>query len=286
MPTNAGTVMAENRRILIFTDLDGTLLDHYDYSWEAAQPALRRIFEQNIPLIFCSSKTRQEMIYYRGLIGVEDPFVVENGAAIYVPLGYFPNPVSEQVRGGYEIIELGVPRARLRSFLAEARGRLGLHLRGFADMDVREVQELTALPPHLAEFALQREYDEPFVLLNPEEEARIHELEQLARQKNLRVTRGGRFFHLSGAHDKGDAVRRLTGLYREQYGNEMITVGLGDSPNDLDLLRAVTHPCLVQNARGEYSREILKELRPRLAGGPGPAGWNQVVLELLDELTA
>ena len=278
--------MPEKKRILIFTDLDGTLLDHFDYNWEAARPALQRIFEEEIPLIFCSSKTRQEMIYYRGLMGVLDPFVVENGAAIYVPLGYFPRPVSSVQRGGYEVIELGVPYATLRAFLEEARERLGIDLRGFGDMEVGEIQQMTALPTHLAEFAKQREYNEPFYFVHPEDEARLGELEALAREKNLRITRGGRFFHLSGQHDKGMAVRRLVGLFREHENVTPMTIGVGDSPNDLDMLRAVDIPVLVKNSRGEYNAEVLREIRPKLAPGPGPEGWNQAVLVLLDELTA
>ena len=76
-------------KLLIFTDLDGTLLDHYTYLWEDAIPALEKLFLFDIPVILCTSKTKDESVYFRGQIGLDHPFIVENGAAIYSPLGYF-----------------------------------------------------------------------------------------------------------------------------------------------------------------------------------------------------
>ena len=48
-------------RIMIFTDLDGTLLNHDDYRYDAALPALDAIRRLHIPLIPVSSKTMVEM---------------------------------------------------------------------------------------------------------------------------------------------------------------------------------------------------------------------------------
>ena len=38
--------------LLVFTDLDGTLLEYETYSFERALPAIRALKEKNIPLIF------------------------------------------------------------------------------------------------------------------------------------------------------------------------------------------------------------------------------------------
>lgn len=53
-------------RLLIMTDLDGTLLDHESYHWEAARPALQRLAAANIPVIINSSKTAAEIRELRG----------------------------------------------------------------------------------------------------------------------------------------------------------------------------------------------------------------------------
>jgi len=41
----------ETSLIVIFTDLDGTLLDHDSYSWEEAVPALERCKGLRVPVI-------------------------------------------------------------------------------------------------------------------------------------------------------------------------------------------------------------------------------------------
>ena len=46
---------------IIFTDLDGTFLNHHDYSFEESKQALQKIKQNNIPLIFTTSKTRIEV---------------------------------------------------------------------------------------------------------------------------------------------------------------------------------------------------------------------------------
>lgn len=65
--------------LLVFTDLDGTLLDHHTYSWQPARPALERLDGLKIPLILCSSKTSPEMLGLRAELGNRHPFIVENG---------------------------------------------------------------------------------------------------------------------------------------------------------------------------------------------------------------
>src|SRR4030042_1090542 len=82
--------MKKTDRILVFTDLDGTLLDHRNYSFEPARPALRLLRESGIPLIICTSKTRAEVEEIRAALGNTDPFVVENGGAVFVPEGDLP----------------------------------------------------------------------------------------------------------------------------------------------------------------------------------------------------
>ena len=46
---------------IFFSDLDGTLLDHENYDWSAAKPALSELKRQGLPLILASSKTAAEI---------------------------------------------------------------------------------------------------------------------------------------------------------------------------------------------------------------------------------
>ena len=74
---------------IIFTDLDGTLLDHYSYSFEAAIPMLGKLEDLGIPVIPITSKTFAEVSRLRDQLNNRHPFIVENGAAIAIPKNYF-----------------------------------------------------------------------------------------------------------------------------------------------------------------------------------------------------
>jgi mannosyl-3-phosphoglycerate phosphatase len=136
------------------------------------------------------------------------------------------------------------------------------------------VGRLTGLTLEAARRALEREHDEPFLL---EDAAHAGAVAAAAERRGLRVTRGGRFLHLTGATDKGRALREL--LARVAPGGGLsgppATVGLGDAANDLPLLLAVERPIVMPRRD--------RRLDPELAPAPGPAGWNAAVLTVLEE---
>lgn len=69
--------------LLVFSDLDGTLLDSHSYDWQPAAPWLSRLREANVPVILCSSKTSAEMLYLQKTLGLQGlPLIAENGAVI------------------------------------------------------------------------------------------------------------------------------------------------------------------------------------------------------------
>lgn len=265
-------------KIVIYTDLDGTLLDHKTYSWKAAQPALNLIRENDIPLVLCSSKTRAEMERIRTDLDNHAPFIAENGGAIFIPMDYFVCIVPRyKVTGQYQVIELGTSYTRLRQALVEIAQQTCAALKGFGDLTVEEIAAQTGLPIEEAWLAKHREYDEPFILEGTESQKQ--QVLQMIQQRGLRFSRGGRFHHLTGDNDKGQAVRILSGLFKQKYG-KVFTVAVGDSLNDLPMLEAVEHPILVQKQKGQYETSIALPGLIR-AEGIGPEGWNHAVLKLL-----
>lgn len=280
-----GENLTDMRRILIFSDLDGSLLDATTYSYEGASDALAAIAHRGATLTLVSSKTRAEMEPLRRRLGNEHPFIVENGGAVYIPDGTFPFPLEGTIpRNSCQVLPLGIPYATLRASLKEIREETGWRLRGFGDLALAEVVRLTGMSAEEARLAMQREYDEPFV--TDGDALAWQDLVAAAKRRGLSCTRGGRFYHLMGANDKGIATRRLIEWYRrlgQQEGQTLVTVGLGDSLNDLPMLEVVDYPVLVQKPNGSYDPGVQL---PRLirANGPGPAGWNCSVLDLLATL--
>ena len=244
------TVATSKKHLVIFTDLDGTLLDFGTYAWAAARPALDRLREKRIPLVLCSSKTKSEIEAVRKAINNRDPFISENGGGIFVPEDYFQFTWAFDRRiEGYKVIEPGMPYARLRKALQTIVRDTGLELKGYGDLSVEEVAAQTGLSADQARRAKQRDYDEPFILAgNPDQQQRV--LEMIVKQ-GLRWTKGSRYYHLMGGNDKGQAVKVLSKIYRREYG-PIVTIGLGDSLNDFPMLAAVDRPVLVQKPDGSY----------------------------------
>lgn len=268
--------------IIIFTDLDGTLLDSHTYSFAAADHALNTLRSRGIPVVLVSSKTRSEIEPIRSRLGNHHPFIVENGGAVLIPTAYFPFPIpNAMTTDRYFVIELGIPYEQLRQALKRIAHELGTPLRGYGDMSVTEVAQRTGLSLEDAILSKQRDYDEPFIVENRSLPEPM--LAEAVTNHGLRWTKGDRFHHVMGAQDKGEAVRRLITCYRQwaQHAHTTpTTLALGNSLNDLPMLTVVDIPILVQLADGSYAAGI--DL-PRLirAPAPGPAGWNHAVLSLL-----
>lgn len=272
-------------RLVIFTDLDGTLLDHHSYSWAAAEEALEQIARRRIPLVVCTSKTRAEVEVLRRKLGNVHPFITENGGGVFIPHGYFPQHLGGTERfGKYHCLTLGRSYREIVAQLDEMALEAGADVVGFRQMTAREIAQNTGLPVKQAELAKQRDFDEPFFFAGEDHET-AERFIQMARARHLEVTRGGRFWHLFAGSDKGQAVRKLMKLYRgvrRASRTGLRSVGLGDSANDLPMLAAVDYAVLLPKPDGGLDSEVLARL-PRVHRGsaPGPVGWNQAVLQLI-----
>lgn len=265
--------------VLIFTDLDGTLLDHADYSFEAAKPSLALIRERKIPLIFTTSKTRAEIERLQQVLQVDGPFIAENGAALFFPEDYRGFKLDGGFsRPPYVLIELGAAYDEIRRFISPLRERFGV--RGFGDLSLPEIQRLTGLSREQAALAAQREYTEPFII---GDQGRLDEMAAVAAARGLRITAGGRFLHLTGERqDKGRAVRLCAEIFAGNTGGAVATVGLGDSANDIPMLESVDIPVLIPHPDGSYEQIAIPNLLR--AAQPGSRGWNQAVRIALTQI--
>lgn len=267
-------------KLLIFTDLDGTMLNHDDYSYRDALPAIDRIRKSGISLILTTSKTRKEVELLRNEMGIYDPFIVENGAAIYFPNEYRKFIIEDtRHESPFLVIQLGLSYDRIRSFINEVREQY--NIRGFGDMSVDEIAHLTGLSREQAEFAGSREYTEPFIM-DPDQD--IDTLQDLAVEKDIKVTKGGRFYHMIGLNqDKGEAVKIIRDIFDRKERKRHLTIGIGDSINDVPMLDNVDIPVLIPHPYKGHINYYFPCLIK--ANKPGAQGWNEIIVRLLDEHT-
>lgn len=271
------------KKPIIFTDLDGTLLDHASYSCLPAYPALQLIREKSIPLVFCSSKTRKEIEHYRRLLDNHDPFVTENGGGIFIPDGYFdqstiPTHLATHRESGYTVVRLGAHYSLLRRAVRQLQDE-GFAITGFGDMTAAQVSSLTGLDSEQSAMAKARDFDEPFIFNGSSAEA--EKLRARIRNKGFNLTKG-MLFHILGDSDKGKAVDILTALFRQKWGENTL-VALGDSPNDLPMLQRADYPVAVRKPDGSHD-PILALPHLIKVEGIGPAGWNEAILQIFRKL--
>ncbi|OFV68446.1 MAG: mannosyl-3-phosphoglycerate phosphatase [Candidatus Syntrophoarchaeum caldarius] len=264
-------------KYVVFTDLDGTLIDAETYSYEMALPAITLLKERHVPIVFCTSKTRAEIEVYRKKLEIKDPFIPENGGAIFIPENYFDFDFEYTKKvDGYKVIELGTEYAILRKTLKAISSSTGCEIIGFGDMSAEEISQYSNLDIESAKLAKMREYDEAFLIQGGENCVDLV-LDEIQRS-GLGYTVGGRFYHIIGDNDKGVATRQLIELFSRR--GPVKTIGLGDSLNDLPMLREVDLPFLVKKPDGSYDPMVsfngLKKAR-----GIGPKGWNITIKEIL-----
>ncbi|MCV6607975.1 MAG: HAD-IIB family hydrolase, partial [Campylobacterales bacterium] len=125
---------------LIFTDLDGTLLDHHTYSFQEAKESLDYLKQNNIPIIINTSKTKAEVIDLRKELGVEDsPFIVENGGGVFFPEHFkFDNL---KMVDNYYLLKIGKSYSEILEFFDSVRGRYSI--KGFHQMSIEDVVKHT-----------------------------------------------------------------------------------------------------------------------------------------------
>ncbi len=260
------------KQFLVFSDLDATLLDHHTYSFEAAKPALTKLQSHDIPLILNSSKTQPEMNKIRAALDNQHPFIIENGAALMIPPHYFAHVDDE-------VINFSTTYATILDTLSDLRAQ-GFKFRNFDVLSAKEVSALTKLSEEGAQMAKQRFGSEPLVWDDTAENLQL--FSQAIHAQQLKLIKGGRFYHVIGEFDKGLAIQKARVLFEEKYPNkELVTIGLGDSPNDLPMLETVDIAIVIKSGRSAEMQ--LNNPRAIFSTEEGPVGWNTEMLTLLKQ---
>ena len=262
---------------LIFSDLDGTLLNHHDYSFQEAVRALEEIRERKIPLILNTSKTIPEVTKVREALYNHHPFVVENGAAALIPQGYFPGcekKLTEHIFGSHRDDFLPV--------IHNIRSAGNYSFKGFADFTAAQISAETGLSLDESENAKQRIASEPIQWLDDPD--RMKQFQQELERNNLRLIKGGRFWHVMGDADKATAMNWLVAQYRKHKSNEIVVIALGDSQNDRLMLEQADIAAVIRSSTGGHL-SISKPVNSVVyTDRPGAAGWQEAVDKIFKRL--
>jgi len=251
-------------RYLIFTDLDGTLLDHFTYSYKEALLCLDIIKSKNIPLAFITSKTKIEVEKIIFQIGYDIIFSVENGSAVY-----FPGDLSVHNKIFGESIE------KISQFYDQIKKRY--NLLSVFEISEDELSKMVNLPVEKIRLLKGREFSLPFIA---KDNTKISQLEAEATFWGFKILKGGRFYHLvSKNQDKGVALNYIKDILGKGYKN----IGLGDSSNDYDLLSNVDIPIIIKKHDDSYDEKLIRIKGAIKSRFVGPKGWCDSLIKFLKE---
>lgn len=277
-PHIVGSTM-DKRTPIIFTDLDGTLLDHHDYTLTAAEATLKRMAEANVQVIPNTSKTFAEVSLFCQQHQFKTPFICENGAAVFIPLNLFPQkPKGTLVYNGYWMKAFTHPRQYWLNLLSQQSGRYQFCYENFNAMSVDRLVELTGLAPEDALRAQRRDFGEPLYWVGTDEEKSA--FVDMFTEKGANVVAGGRFLHVGGQACKGDAMKWLVAEFERQFPDQQFaSIALGDGNNDIGMLNAADYAVRVKSPVNPF---------PVLQRGKhiydstltGPAGWSECLENL------
>jgi mannosyl-3-phosphoglycerate phosphatase len=265
---------------VVFTDIDGTLIDINTAEYGKKTNKLIGIMkEKNIPLVLTYAKTRLEQNKIRDDLGLSDPFIIENGGAIFIPKGYFPDyflrdikyplkeieemgkndsyknhELAESIHGFRKthtakkiskvmVLELGKSSEEIRARLPEIRKKYNINFMGVADISIEELSNMASMPMEQAKRMAQRDYGETLLQIQRED---ISRFTRYAQEAGMKVIHGGRFFDVTAGTDKGIAVRILKTLFNNKFYNDVTFFGIGDSTNDIPMLNLMDVPIVVQ----------------------------------------
>ena len=271
-----------SKKPIIFSDLDGTLLDHYSYKSTAADATLLQLQQAKIPVILNTSKTLAELEVIKTELKLDTPFIIENGAAVYIPKNTFDiQPKDTESVGDYWVKSFCLPSKHWLDLLTEHSHDFKQYYRGFSSFSVEELSQITGLDLAQAARAKQRQYGEPIQWLGDDGTKKSFILHLVELGAN--VVHGGRFIHVGGFCDKGQALIWLTEQYREHYNNfSVYTLALGDGENDTPMLDAADIAVQIRSPVHDFPA-LYRKYQTSQTKLYGPEGWAESIQHLLAE---
>ena len=252
-------------KTLIFTDLDGSLLDRDTFKFDEIKDYLKKLISNGIFIIPNTSKTEKEILEFNNELGSNLPYISENGAAI----------------NGLDLLNSNLPKELILSrdknnliniFKKSVPENLQNKCKWLSEMDKKKQSLIFGLDNEQLKKALDRKYTIPFIFEGTKNEK--NELSKIIKNKDLSLQHGGRVIHLTDKVNKAKALNVFVRFFKKNNKN-VKTIAVGDNYNDLDMLKTSDFPCLVFNDKFTLDKIPINNLIS--TNKPSPEGWADVI---------
>ncbi len=269
---------------VIYTDLDGTLMDHHTYAFDEARETIKALKDRGIPIIPCTSKTRAETVTLMQTMGIDGPMIIENGAAIWVPLDWgLERPEGSDSDANAWCHSFGPSRGKIRRQLAILSIEWGNRYQSLCDLSDKQVAAVTGLDLESGARAKQREYCETLIWLGTPADRKT--FAKQVEALDMRCVQGGRFVHVLASGGKAEAVswlHRKIRMERQEFDGA-ISLSAGDAENDVEMLEVTDFALLVRSPVNEPPT-VRRQGGLVISDTVGPAGWAEGMEALIERV--
>ena len=261
-----------NNNVLIFTDLDGSLLDKKKFHFTKAKKYIRELISKDVLIIPNTSKTENEIKLFLKELNLKLPFISENGSEIHninLIKKKFPKRITlaRTKKIIYKIFEKNTDKTILDKcdFIYK--------------MSKRNQTKVLGLKGKKLQASLKRKFTFPFIFRGSL--AQKNSLLSNSNKLGISIQEGGRVMNLGDKVNKGLALRKVIKILKNNKKNNLSTIAVGDNANDLSMLKTSNYPCIISN------KSIKINNRNKIfTNRPAPMGWVTVVKKAIDKIEA
>ena len=257
--------MSKKFSLIIFTDLDGSLLHRDNFKFDEIKDYIKNLIDNEIIIIPNTSKTEREIEKFIKELGLQLPFISENGSSIH----------------GLDLINTNFPKKIILSrdkeelikiFDSKVPEYLKTKCKFISDMNSKQQNNIFGLHNNNLNNALNRKYK--ITLLFDGDKIEKNKLLKILKSSSLTMQEGGRVLNLGDNTDKVKSMNQVIKIYKK-VESKIKVIAVGDNFNDLDMLRNCDIPCLVFNDK--FKQDQIKIDNLIVSNKPSPEGWADVI---------
>ena len=264
--------MKQNFKVVIFTDLDGSLLHRDTFKFDTIKDYISSLVDQGIIIIPNSSKTEKEIEKFNEELGVKLPYISENGSSIQglnLINVNFPNKIILS-REKEELLEV---------FMDKVPEQLRDKCVQISKINKKDQEKIFGQKEGDLKNALNRKYTLPFLFKGGKNEK--NKLLKVLNSNSLTLQEGGRVLNLCDNINKVKSMNKVIKILKKTE-DKIKSIAVGDNYNDLDMLKNCDIPCLVFNDKFKMDQINIDNLI--FSNKPSPEGWADVIKKALVKL--
>lgn len=246
-------------RTVLFSDVDGTLLDASD-RFAITSTDVERL-APHVELVLASSRTLVELGEVQRRLGMVGALIAENGAVMSYPPRWRGKGARKR-----ELLVLGDSVAELQPLVERSAEVAG----------VRIVDQRDVLPDRGR--SLQRKYS---ICIRDWSGMSAERFLAALRHNGCSATRSGRWITITRGADKGIAARAVL-AHAEKIGAGFVrSLAIGNAANDQSLLAATQGRFAIRNPRRGHHQELLVLPNVVPLAASGKRAWRELLSSIL-----